>query len=188
LAAPVDKGFLDSATTIWQVGRIVPLAGIGSRTRIDHDFLPTPVHRIFLRHLTGYTPPPKTRTAGPCPRPAQAGRIRPSAPHRVDPRRHPELDRRTRLQHGDVVIRISGDEPSCQSRARTVRHVSVPYIVSDDPEHYILHRRIDLEFKRCRHPNIYSAELRSDPLAVDGTAISSGPLSGATYRCEVVVS
>ena len=32
------------------------LVGIGSRTRTRHDFLPTPVRRMFLRHLSDYTP------------------------------------------------------------------------------------------------------------------------------------
>jgi len=32
----VDGVFLDSATAIWQIGRVVPLVGIGNRTRTGH--------------------------------------------------------------------------------------------------------------------------------------------------------
>jgi hypothetical protein len=69
--------FLADATAIWQVGRVVPPAGIGNRTRTGHDFLPTPVRRMFLRHTSDSTPTaedertraaPATGTSGPNPR------------------------------------------------------------------------------------------------------------------------
>ncbi len=66
--------FLDSATTIWQVGRVVPLPGIGSRTRTGHDFLPTPVRRMFLRHTSDYTPHRRRREPLDCTRTGGDGR------------------------------------------------------------------------------------------------------------------
>lgn len=105
----VDEVFLDSATAIWQLGRVVPLVGIGSRTRTGHDFLPTPVRRMFLRHLSDYTPTDDDETlwAATC-----------SSGNRPDPRYHttwirqstPGPDHRTRLQPGDVILRISDDD------------------------------------------------------------------------------
>jgi hypothetical protein len=52
----VDQVFLDNATAIWQIGRAVPLPGIGGRNRGEPDFLPTPVTRMFLWHITHYQP------------------------------------------------------------------------------------------------------------------------------------
>ena len=104
----VDEVFLDSATAIWQIGRVVPLAGIGSRTRTSRDFLPTPVRRMFLRHLDDYTPTDEDETLRSA---TTTGRNGP------DPRYHiawirentPGPDRRTRLKPGDVILRISDD-------------------------------------------------------------------------------
>ncbi|ABH00292.1 hypothetical protein RHA1_ro10099 (plasmid) [Rhodococcus jostii RHA1] len=52
----VDQVFLDNATAIWQIGRGVPLPGIGGRARAEPEFLPTPVTRMFLWHITDYQP------------------------------------------------------------------------------------------------------------------------------------
>ncbi|WP_072816234.1 hypothetical protein [Rhodococcus zopfii] len=105
----VDEVFLDSATTIWQVGRVVPLPGIGSRTRTGHDFLPTPVRRMFLRHTSDYTPTDEDENHWTAPAPGTGG---PNPRYRTRWIREntPGLDRRTRLEPGDVVIRISDDD------------------------------------------------------------------------------
>ncbi|MGU3586935.1 phosphatidylserine/phosphatidylglycerophosphate/cardiolipin synthase family protein [Rhodococcus sp. C26F] len=105
----VDEGFLDSALVIWQLGRVVPLAGIGSRARLKHDFLPTPVRRMFLRHLGDYTPTEDNETSSTPPAPGRGG---PDPRYRTHWVREdtPGPDRRTRLQPGDVVIRISDDD------------------------------------------------------------------------------
>ncbi|UTM39889.1 phosphatidylserine/phosphatidylglycerophosphate/cardiolipin synthase family protein (plasmid) [Rhodococcus pyridinivorans] len=104
----VDEVFLDSATAIWQIGRVVPLAGIGSRARLEHDFLPTPVRRMFLRHLGDYTPTEDNETSSTSPAPGRGG---PDPRYRTEWVREdsPGRDRRTRLEPGDVVIRISDD-------------------------------------------------------------------------------
>lgn len=101
----VDEVFLDSATAIWQLGRVVPLAGIGSRTRTAHDFLPTPVRRMFLLHTRDYTPTAEDETRWAAPAPGRGG---------PDPRYHiewirrntPGADRRSRLEPGDVMANI----------------------------------------------------------------------------------
>ncbi|MGU3585457.1 phosphatidylserine/phosphatidylglycerophosphate/cardiolipin synthase family protein [Rhodococcus sp. C26F] len=105
----IDEVFLDSATAIWQVGRVVPLAGIGSRTRTGHDFLPTPVRRMFLLHTRDYTPTAEDETRWAAPAPGRGG---------PDPRYHiewirrntPGAERRSRLEPGDVLLRISDDD------------------------------------------------------------------------------
>ncbi|WP_255025004.1 phosphatidylserine/phosphatidylglycerophosphate/cardiolipin synthase family protein [Rhodococcus sp. GA1] len=105
----VDDVFLDSATAIWQIGRVVPLTGIGSRTRTGHDFLPTPVRRMFLRHLSDYTRTNDDETSWAATTTGRNG----SAPrYRTAWIRQntPGPDRRTLLQPGDVILRISVDD------------------------------------------------------------------------------
>ena len=105
----VDAVFLDSAVTIWQVGRVVPLAGIGSRARVDHDFLPTPVRRMFLRHLGDHTLAEENADHL-----SASGRNSNGPDSRYGTQwlrdDHPGIDRRTRLEPGDVVIRIGDDD------------------------------------------------------------------------------
>lgn len=37
----LDHAFLDNATAVWQIGRAIPLPGIGSQRHGSPDFLPT---------------------------------------------------------------------------------------------------------------------------------------------------
>ncbi|WP_345947397.1 hypothetical protein [Rhodococcus pyridinivorans] len=77
----VDDVFLDSATAIWQTGRVVPLQGSAAA--------PAPVTIFFLPPCAGCsygtsatTPAPTTtKHHGPQPPPAETGRIRATAPH-----------------------------------------------------------------------------------------------------------
>lgn len=147
----VDEVFLDSATAIWQIGRVVPLAGIGSRIRTGHDFLPTPVRRMFLRHLGDYTPTEDNETSSTSPAPGSGG---PDPRYRTHWVREdtPGPDRRTRLQPGDVVIRISADD---------IR-LDPPAVVDTGP-HRIPHTRHALAYRlRAR------ADL--DPIALPDAA------------------
>ncbi|MCD2114219.1 phosphatidylserine/phosphatidylglycerophosphate/cardiolipin synthase family protein [Rhodococcus rhodochrous] len=131
----IDEAFLDSATAIWQIGRVVPLVGIGSRTRTGHDFLPTPVRRMFLRHASDYLPTEDDQTRWAT---TTAGWIGP------DPRHHtawihqntPDPDRRTRLQPGDIILRISDDN--------TQLH---PPAVVDTGPHRIPHTRSAVAYR-----------------------------------------
>ncbi|UQB75933.1 phosphatidylserine/phosphatidylglycerophosphate/cardiolipin synthase family protein (plasmid) [Rhodococcus ruber] len=131
----VDEVFLDSATAIWQIGRVVPLAGIGSRVRLEHDFLPTPVRRMFLRHLHDYTPIADNETSRASPVPGRDG---PDPRYRTEWVREdsPGPDRRTRLESGDVVIRISDDDT----------RLDPPAVVDTGP-HRIPHTRHALAYR-----------------------------------------
>lgn len=53
-----------NATAIWQIGRIVPLPGIGGRIRTEPEFLPTPVARMLLWHSSTTNPAPPNRRSG----------------------------------------------------------------------------------------------------------------------------
>ncbi|WP_397518643.1 phosphatidylserine/phosphatidylglycerophosphate/cardiolipin synthase family protein [Rhodococcus pyridinivorans] len=132
----VDEVFLDSATAIWQIGRVVPLAGIGSRARLEHDFLPTPVRRMFLRHLHDYTPIADNETSSTSPAPGRGG---PDPRYRTHWVREdsPGPDRRTRLAPGDVVIRIGADDT----------RLDPPAVVATGPHRipHTRHARADLD-------------------------------------------
>ncbi|WP_420750560.1 phosphatidylserine/phosphatidylglycerophosphate/cardiolipin synthase family protein [Rhodococcus sp. O3] len=146
----VDEVFLDSATAIWQVGRVVPLAGIGSSTRIDHDFLPTPVRRMFLRHVDDYTPTAENENHCPAPAPRTGG---PNPRYRTEWIRedNPGADRRTRLKPGDVLIRIGDDDT----------WLYPPAVVDTGP-----HR-----IPQTRHAVTYRLRTRTDldPIPIPGT-------------------
>ncbi|MBH0119085.1 hypothetical protein I0Q12_05920 [Rhodococcus sp. CX] len=71
-----DETALASVISIRQVGRVVPLAGICTRTRIDHNFLPSLVRRMFLQHVNDYTPTNERRDPLVQPHLARAGRTR----------------------------------------------------------------------------------------------------------------
>lgn len=147
----VDEVFLDSATEIWRIGRVVPLAGIGSSTRIGHDFLPTPVRRMFLRHLGDYTPTAEAERTWATSAPETNG---PNPRYRTQWLRDdaPGTDRRSRLAPGDVVIRISDDD-TC---------LDPPAVVDTGPVH-IPHTRSAVAYRLRSRTDL-------DPLAVDDAA------------------
>ncbi len=105
----VDQVFLDNASTEWQIGRSVPIPGVGGRVRAELDFLPARVSRMFVRHIVEYEPSATeqqtwdtqarrhhTTTAGPAAT-YQLEWFRPG-------------DRRARLERGDVLIFVTDDE------------------------------------------------------------------------------
>lgn len=147
----VDGVFLASATAIWQIGRVVPLAGIGSRARLEHDFLPTPVRRMFLRHLHDYTPIADNETSSTSPAPGRGG---PDPRYRTHWVREdsPGPDRRTRLEPGDVVIRISDDDT----------RLDPPAVVDTGP-HRIPHTRRSLAYRLRARTDL-------DPIAISDAA------------------
>lgn len=142
----IDQVFLDNATAVWAIGRAVPLPGIGNRTRTEHDFLPTPVHRMFLRHTTDYpltADDQHTWAARATHRPGTAG---PSAKYRTQWLRldTPEADHRNRLHRGDVLLQVTADNT----------WIHPPSVIDTDPiriphtRHaiaYLLRTRTDLE-------------------------------------------
>ncbi|MFZ2526647.1 MAG: phosphatidylserine/phosphatidylglycerophosphate/cardiolipin synthase family protein [Rhodococcus sp. (in: high G+C Gram-positive bacteria)] len=141
----VDQAFLDNATAVWAVGRTVPLAGIGSRTRAEHDFLPTPVRRMFVRRITDYTPSAdeqrmwEERTD----RRAAAG---PDAQYRAQWLRvdTPDTGRRTRLERFDVLFEVTADTAWIHPPA-VVDTGPVPIPHARHAVAYLLRTRTDLE-------------------------------------------
>ncbi|EHI43356.1 hypothetical protein OPAG_06634 [Rhodococcus opacus PD630] len=105
----VDQVFLDNATTEWQIGRSVPIPGIGGRMRANRDFLPVRVTRMFLRHIVEYEPSATEQQTWA----TQAGRSSastggPAATYQLEWFRLD--DRRARLKRGDVVIFTDDNE------------------------------------------------------------------------------
>jgi len=149
----VDEVFLDSAAAIWQVGRVLPLTGIGSRTRVGHDFLPTPVRRMFLRRVSDYIPADEDETRWAADMPDS---IRPDPRYHIAWIRQNTLGphRRTRLQPGDVILRISDNDVFLH-----------PPAVVDTGPHRIPH---------TRHAVAYRLRIRTDlhPIAVADAARS----------------
>ncbi len=159
----VDEVFLDSATAIWWVGRVVPLAGIGNRTRTGHDFLSTPVRRMFLRHISDYTPTADDERTRATPAPETSG---PNPRYRTRWLREdkPGTDRRNRLQPGDVIIRIGDND--------TRLH---PPAVVDTGPHRIPH---------TRHAVAYRLRTRTDlhPITVTDAACALADLGHPNPR------
>lgn len=107
----VDQVFIDNAAAIWAIGRIVPLPGIGNRLRAEPDFLPTPINRMFLRHITDYELSPAEEqewTAQTNRRRSTAG---PKASYQLEWLRIGTPSRRgpSRLRRGDVVLQVTAD-------------------------------------------------------------------------------
>lgn len=105
----VDLTFLDNATAIWQIGRAIPLPGIGAQRRAQPDFLPTRVTRMFLRHITDYTPSPDEQqqwTDITVPGSSTTG---PVSAYPLEWLRLDTPDNRDRFRRGDVLIQVSAD-------------------------------------------------------------------------------
>ncbi|USI92985.1 phosphatidylserine/phosphatidylglycerophosphate/cardiolipin synthase family protein [Rhodococcus pyridinivorans] len=169
--AVVDGVFLDSATATWQIGRLVPLAGIGSRTRTGHDFLPTPVRRIFLRHLSIYTPTVEDETDWTSPALGKGG---PDPRYRTEWVRDdtPRPDRRTRFEPGDVVIRISYDDT----------RLHPPAVVETGP-HRIPHTRHSLAYRLRARTDLDPITI-ADADAARAPKLWSPMVSGTTRECR----
>jgi hypothetical protein len=105
----VDQTFLDNAIAIWQIGRAVPLPGISGRVRAEPEFLPTPVTRMFLWHITEYEPTADEKQewqehTGP--HRTSAG---PAAKYQLEWLRLDTPRNRGQLARGDVVLQVTAD-------------------------------------------------------------------------------
>ncbi|MDH6284942.1 phosphatidylserine/phosphatidylglycerophosphate/cardiolipin synthase family protein [Prescottella agglutinans] len=105
----VDEVFIDNAAAIWAVGRTVPLLGIGGRTRVRHDLLPTPVDRMFVWHFTDYQPGVDEALTWAAH--ASVTSSRPTAEYSAEWFRIDRPDRRSRgrIERGDVLLRVTRD-------------------------------------------------------------------------------
>src|SRR6476661_7467473 len=93
----------------WQIGRSVPIPGVGGRMRANRDFLPSRVTRMFLRHFVEYELSVTEQQTWA----TQAGRSSastggPAATYQLEWIRLD--DRRARLERGDVLIFVTDDE------------------------------------------------------------------------------
>ncbi|MFZ2527079.1 MAG: phosphatidylserine/phosphatidylglycerophosphate/cardiolipin synthase family protein [Rhodococcus sp. (in: high G+C Gram-positive bacteria)] len=148
----IDQTFLDNATTLWQIGRSIPLPGIGAQRRAQPDFLPTTVTRMFLRHITNYTPStdeqqqwadittPGSSTAGPV------------SAYPLEWLRLDTPDDRDRFRRGDVLIQITADNT----------WIHPPAVIHSDP----------IRLPHTRHAIAYQLRARVDldPLPVPDAA------------------
>nr|WP_236603559.1 phosphatidylserine/phosphatidylglycerophosphate/cardiolipin synthase family protein [Rhodococcus sp. WAY2] len=136
--------FLDNATAIWQIGRAVSLPGIGGRNGAEPDFLPAPVTRMFLWHITTNNPASRRNTSG---RPTPADAVRPrgvggEVPARLVPHRHPRwawaAPARWRPASGHRRQRLA-----LPARGRGLRPIAIPH--TRKAVAYQLRTRVDLE-------------------------------------------
>ncbi|QYA99737.1 phosphatidylserine/phosphatidylglycerophosphate/cardiolipin synthase family protein (plasmid) [Rhodococcus sp. USK10] len=142
----VDQTFLDNANAIWQIGRIVPLPGIGGRVRAEPEFLPTPVTRMFLWHITDYQPSAdelQERDTHTARRRSAAG---PATRYvlewfRLDT---PGGRRGGRLERGDVLLQVTADDHWLHPPA-VVDSDAIPVPHSRKAVAYLLRTRVDLE-------------------------------------------
>ena len=105
----VDQTFLDNATTIWQIGRAVPLPGISGRTRAEAEFLPTPVIRMFLWHITVYEPSGDERREWETRTNRDQLSVGPASKYQLEWLRIDNPDRRGHLRRGDVLLQVTAD-------------------------------------------------------------------------------
>ncbi|WP_368680292.1 hypothetical protein [Rhodococcus opacus] len=144
--AEVDQVFLDNATVIWQIGRAVPLPGLGGRVRTESDFLPTPVTRMFLWHITDYQPSPGEEQEWAAHTSRRRSAAGPATKYQLEWFRldTPSSGGRGRLPSGDVLLYVTADN----------EWIHPPAVVDSDPisvPHtrnavaYLLRTRIDLD-------------------------------------------
>lgn len=140
----VDEMFIANAADVWAIGRTVPLLGIGGRMRVTQDFLPNPVDRMFVWHITDHQPGPDetltwaahaslTGTGLAAEHPTQWFRI-----DRPDSRSHGQLER------GDVLLQVTADNAWLHPPA-VVDSDPIPIPHSPNAKAYLLRTRADLE-------------------------------------------
>ncbi len=97
----VDQVFLDDAILEWEIGRAVPLPGVTGRVRIETDFLPTPVTRMFVKHVVDYEPTRTEQQVLDEQRGRHHSRGGPAAKYQLESLR---LDRPSGVKRGDVIV------------------------------------------------------------------------------------
>lgn len=148
----VDQLFLDNATALWQIGRSIPLPGIGAQRRSVPEFLPTRVTRMFLRHITDYTPSADEQQQWDDITDPGRFAVGPASAYPVEWLRLDTPDDRDRFRRGDVLIQVSADSSWIQP----------PAVVHSDP----------IPIPHTRHAIAYQLRTRADldPLPVPDAA------------------
>ena len=104
----VDHTFIDNATAEWAIGRAVPLPGVTGRIRNpDNDFLPTPVTRMFVKHVVDYQPSPTEQHLIHEDQPRTRTTAGPVAKYQLHTLR---MGKPSSITSGDVIILVSADD------------------------------------------------------------------------------
>ncbi|WP_241031799.1 phospholipase D family protein [Rhodococcus koreensis] len=124
----VDQVFLDDAIREWEIGRAVPLPGVTGRVRIETDFLPTPVTRMFVKHAVDYEPTRTEQQVLDEQRGRHHSRGGPAAKYQLESLR---LDRPSGVKRGDgwrsvgiQFVRYSGTKAISPLQMRGLPHPS----------------------------------------------------------------
>ncbi|MGO4205538.1 phosphatidylserine/phosphatidylglycerophosphate/cardiolipin synthase family protein [Rhodococcus sp. TAF43] len=140
----VDEVFIANTAAIWSIGRAVPLLGIGGRARTDHDFLPTPVDRMFLWHITDHQPGADETLTW-----AAHASLTASGPAAEYPLEWLRIDKpggsvRGRLERGDLLLQVTADNTWIHPPAVVESDpISIPH--SPHAVAFLLRTRADLQ-------------------------------------------
>ncbi|OYD61160.1 phospholipase D family protein [Rhodococcus sp. OK302] len=104
----VDHIFIDNAAREWAIGRAVPIPGVAGRIRNpDNDFLPTPIARMFVKHVVDYEPSPTERHLIHEQQPRLPATTGPVAKYQLQSLR---LGKPSTITSGDVIVFVSADD------------------------------------------------------------------------------
>lgn len=103
----VDQVFIDNATQEWEIGRAVPIPGISGRVHdLEADFLPSPLTRMFIKHVVDYQPSPTEQHIMDEQQPRKRTTAGPTAKYQLESLR---IDKPSRIKRGDVIVFASVD-------------------------------------------------------------------------------
>ncbi len=103
----VDQVFIDNATREWEIGRAVPIPGTSGRVHNpEADFLPSPLTRMFTKHVVDYKPSPTEQHIMDEQQPRKRTTAGPAAKYQLESLR---IDKPSRIKRGDVIVFISVD-------------------------------------------------------------------------------
>ncbi|PBC35936.1 hypothetical protein CJ178_31390 [Rhodococcus sp. ACPA4] len=103
----VDQVFIDNATREWEIGRAVPIPGISGRVHdFEADFLPSPLTRMFIKHVVDYKLSPTEQHIMDEQQPRKRTTAGPTAKYQLESLR---IDKPSRIKRGDVIVFVSVD-------------------------------------------------------------------------------
>ena len=91
----------------WEIGRAVPLPGVTGRVRIETDFLPAPVTRMFVKHAVDYEPTRTEQQVLDHQRGRHSAAGGPAVKYQLESLR---LDKPSTVRRGDVIVFVSADD------------------------------------------------------------------------------
>lgn len=103
----VDRVFIDNATLEWEIGRAVPIPGTSGRVHNpEADFLPSPLTRMFIKHVVDYEPSPTEQKVIHKQQPRKRATAGPAAKYQLESLR---LENPSSIKRGDVIVFVSAD-------------------------------------------------------------------------------